>query len=404
MNDFVFCSPTRFVFGEGVVDSTGPELASLGLEKVLLVFGKGSVERLGTLDRVRTSLANAGVAWVEAGGARPNPEVEWVRSAIAQARTAKVDGVLAVGGGSAIDAAKAVAFGVPYEGDVWDFFDKKLPITTCLPVTCVLTIPAAGSEASGSCVVSNDAEHRKLGVSGDVFRPKLAIMDPKLTFSLPPYQTAAGVTDMCAHICERYFSGVGPVAVSDNIATGLIRAIMEAAARIMVDPADYDARATIMWAGTLAHNDIVGCGRSLTPGGRAGGWESHALEHELSAHHVTVTHGAGLAVLMPAWMRYVWHADPSRFIAFARDVFETEFAQDEGGDEESLREVVLSTIDRLQAFFSSLGMPTKLSEFGIVEADIEPMLETLRQNKGERFGAFLPLTIDDARAIYLSAL
>lgn len=404
MNDFVFCSPTRFVFGRCVTDAVGAEVAALGLGNVLLVYGQGSVERLGTLDRVRASLTAAGVSFVEAGGVRPNPEVCWVRDAIELAREQKVDGLLAVGGGSTIDAAKAVAFGVPYDGDVWDFFAKGVPIERALPVTTVLTIPAAGSEGSGSCVISCDAESRKLGVSGDVFRPRLSILDPELTFTLPPYQTAAGITDMIAHVCERYFSGVGPVPVTDNIAADIIRALMEAAPRVLADPKDYDARATVMWGGTLAHNDLAGCGRSLSPVVRAGGWESHALEHELSAHHVEITHGAGLAVVLPAWMRHVWKADPARFLLFARDVFGIEPAMEEEPEEEAIADAVTAAIDELQAFFQSMGMPATLGDFDLGEADIDVLLGTLRQNKGERFGAFMPLTMEDARAIYLSAL
>ena len=403
MNDFVFCSPTKFVFGRDAIEQTGAQMAAAGFGKVLLVYGQGSVVRTGVLDRVKASLDGAGVQYVEAGGARPNPEVNWVRSAIATAREAHVDGVLAVGGGSVIDAAKAAAFGVPYDGDVWDFFAKKQPIEACLPIAVVLTIPAAGSEASASCVISCDDESRKLGVSGDVFRPKLAIMDPTVTFTLPAYQTAAGVTDMIAHICERYFSGVGAVPVTDNIATGLVEALMDAAPRVLEQPDDYDARATIMWAGTLAHNDIAGCGRGLNPTARAGGWESHALEHELSAHHPEITHGAGLAVVMPAWMRYVWRADPERFLDFAAAVFGIEPVEEEFSPrDEAVEDAVTAAIDELQAFFRSLGMPATLRDFGLTPDDIDPLLETLRANKGEPFGAFQKLTMEDARAIYLS--
>ena len=403
MNDFVFQSPTRLVFGRDVVDQTGAEVATAGLAKVLLVYGQGSVVRSGVLDRVKASLDAAGVQYVEAGGARPNPEINWVRAAIEQARAERVDGMLAIGGGSVIDAAKATAFGVPYDGDVWDFFVNKQPIEECLPVVAVLTIPAAGSEASGSCVISNDAENRKLGVSGDIFRPKLAIMDPCVTFTLPPYQTAAGVTDMIAHICERYFSGVGAVPVTDNIATGLVNALMEAGPRVLEQPDDYEARATIMWAGTLAHNDLAGCGRSLSPTARAGGWESHGLEHELSAHHPEITHGAGLAVVMPAWMRYVWRTDPQRFLDFASDVFGIEPVEEEFSPrDEAVEDAVTAAIDELQAFFRSLGMPATLGDFGLTPEDIDPLLETLRASKGEPFGAFQKLTMEDARAIYLS--
>ena len=403
MNDFTYYSPTKFVFGRGRVDEVGAQMAAAGFGKVLLVYGQGSVVRSGVLDRVRASLAAAGIPFVEAGGVRPNPEVEWVREAIRVARAGEVAGVLAVGGGSVIDAAKAVAFGVPHDGDVWDFFAKKLPIERCLPIAVVLTIPAAGSEASSSCVISNDAEARKVGASGDIFRPGLAIMDPELTFTLPAYQTAAGVTDMVAHICERYFSGAGPVPVTDNIATGLVRALMEATPRALANPEDYEARANIMWVGTLAHNDLAGCGRSLAPGGRAGGWESHALEHELSAHHPQITHGAGLAVMMPAWMRYVWRSDPQRFIDFGADVFcRPRFDAATASDGE-IECAVLRVIDDLQDFFRSIGMPHKLGAFGLSPDDVDAFLETLRLNKGERFGAFQPIDMDDARAIYESA-
>lgn len=404
MNDFTYYSPTKFVFGRDVTDKVGAEMAQAGFSKVLLVYGKGSVVRTGTLARVEKSLEEAGVQYVEAGGVRPNPEVGWVRDAITVARDAQVDGILAVGGGSSIDAAKAVGFGVPYEGDVWEFFTKKLPITSCLPIAVILTIPAAGSEASASCVISNDAENSKLGVSGDAFRPKLAIMDPVLTFTLPPYQTAAGVTDMIAHICERYFSGVGAVPVTDNIATGLVNALMDAAPIVLEDPENYDARATIMWAGMLAHNDIAGCGRSLNPTARAGGWESHGLEHELSAHRPEITHGAGLAVIMPAWMRYVWRTDPQRFLDFAEAVFGiSPVEEDMCPRDEAVEDAVTVAIDELQAFFRSLGMPATLGDFGLTPDDVDSFIETLRLSKGESFGAFQKLTMQDARAIYESA-
>ncbi len=404
MNDFVFCSPTRFVFGRGYIDQTGKELAKAGFGRVLIVFGQGSVVRLGLLARVEESLAAAGVSYVECGGVRPNPEVEWVRSAIETARAENVDGVLAVGGGSAIDAAKATAFGAPYDGDVWDFFVKKQPIGECLPIAVVLTIPAAGSEASSSCVISNDAESRKVGTNGDVFRPKLAIMDPEVTFTLPAYQTAAGVTDMIAHICERYFSGEGPVPVTDNLACAIVRALMEVAPRVMEDPEDYDARANIMWAGMLAHNDLCGCGRSAVPTARAGGWESHAIEHELSAHYPQVAHGAGLAVILPAWMRYVWRANPEPFLAFAADVFGIEpVDEDLAPRDEAVADAVEAAIDELQAFFVSMGMPKSLGEFGVSPDCIDSLLETLEKSKGAEFGGFRKLTMEDARAIYASA-
>ncbi|MGI6033358.1 MAG: iron-containing alcohol dehydrogenase [Coriobacteriales bacterium] len=398
MNDFTFCSPTKFVFGRKTCDRIGPEMTVLGMKRALLVYGRGSVVRTGTLDRVKASLADAGIESIECGGARPNPEVTFVRAGIEKARTEQVDCVLAVGGGSVIDSAKAIAFGVPYSGDVWDFFCGKDTVKECLPIAVVLTLPAAGSEGSGSCVISNDELSLKSGTNGDAFRPKLSIMDPELTFTLPAYQTAAGVTDMIAHICERFFSGVGAVPVTDDIATGLVRALIECAPRALENPEDYDARANIMWAGMLAHNDLAGCGRSLDPAKRAGGWESHGLEHELSAHHPEITHGAGLAVIMPTWMRYVWKSDPERFLLFGREVFGIT-PESEG----TVERAVLATIDKLQGFFKSMGMPSTLGEFDLTSEDVEELLPTLEANKGATFGAFQKLTLDDARAIYLSA-
>ena len=400
MNDFVFCSPTQFVFGHGVVDKTGEYVAARNWGRGLIVYGGGSVERLGTLDRVRASLCEAGIDFLEYGGIRPNPEVTQVREAIALVRREGVGFILPVGGGSTIDAAKAIAYGALYDGDVWDFHCRKATVTEALPIAAVLTLPAAGSESSSSCVISNDELGMKNGTNGDAFRPAIAIMDPELTFTLPPYQTAAGVTDMIAHICERYFSGENPAPVSDNICTGLITAIMDAAEIVMEEPDNYDARATIMWASTLAHNDLAGCGLSRVPTARAGGWESHGMEHEMSAFNPEITPGAGLAVIMPAWMRYVWRENPSRFLTFGMEVFGIEPIDD---GYEAIEDAVTATIDELQRFFISLGMPQRMGDFGIREEDVDHLLGTLEQNKGSVFGGFKKLTMDDARQIYLSA-
>lgn len=411
MNDFVFASPTKFVFGRGVTDRAGAELAAAGHTRTLVVYGQGSVVRTGTLARVLASLDAADVAHAEFGGARPNPGLDHVREGVAAARACSADVILAVGGGSAIDTAKAISLGVAYEGDVWDLFSKKAtPVTEGKPaVASVLTIPAAGSEASDSCVITNDELCLKRGLSCEANRPELALMDPELTFTLPAYQTAAGVTDMCAHVMERYFSSAGPVPVTDNIACGLIRALMEEAPRALADPRDYDARANIMWTGMLAHNGIAGVGRNANPASRAGGWESHGLEHELSAHDPAIAHGAGLAVIFPAWMRYVWREHPERFLSFGRDVFGIEpvDAEKDGVDvtpEEAVADAVTATIDELQAFFVSLGMPRTLGELGVTAEKIPALLTTLEQNKGAEFGEFRRLTMDDARAIYESAL
>jgi alcohol dehydrogenase YqhD (iron-dependent ADH family) len=400
MNDFIFHSPTKFIFGRGVADGIGSELAALGKRKALIVYGGASAVKSALVGRVRKSLAAAGIECAELGGVRPNPEVGMVREGIALARSTGCDAVVPVGGGSVIDCAKAIAFGVGYDGDVWDFFDGRAVIGRSLSIAAVLTIPAAGSEGSASCVISNDALGAKRGVGSEAIRPALAFMDPETTFSLPPYQTSAGVTDMIAHICERYFSGQGPAPVTDAIAAALVRTLLSAAPRVLADPCDYEARAAVMWTGTLAHNDLAGCGLGASMKVRAGGWESHALEHELSALNPEIAHGAGLAVMMPAWMRYVWRENPRRFLSFGKDVFGI---VPENETSEAGEKAVIATIERLQEFFVSMGMPKSLSQFGLDPSCVGRLLTALEKSKGRFFGAFKRLGPEDARAIYLSA-
>lgn len=400
MNDFTFYSPTKFIFGREAIDAVGAELSKRAFSKALIVYGGASAVKSGVLSRVKASLEASGVAYEEMGGVRPNPELNQVLDGVKLLRSSGCDCLLPIGGGSVIDCAKAIAFGAGYDGDVWDFFDGKAKITKCLPIAVVLTLPAAGSEGSASCVISNDAMSAKRGVGADCMRPILAFMDPETTFSLPPFQTASGVTDMIAHICERYFSGQGPALVTDALATSLVRTLIESAPKVLANPKDYEARAAIMWAGTLAHNDLVGCGRASSAKTRAGGWESHALEHELSAIDPKITHGAGLAVIMPAWMRYVVDTDPSRFVAFGRDVFGI---VPENSSNEAIKASALETIDRLQSFFVSMGMPRSLKEFGLDISSIDRLLDGLEKSKGRVFGAFKPLAREDARAIYESA-
>lgn len=406
MKPFEFYGPTRFIFGEGVANQVGIHMAQAGWKKVLLVYGQGSVVKSGLLDLVKESLAAQNIEVVEMGGVRPNPEVTDVRKGIGLVKDNGVDAILAVGGGSVIDCSKAIGFGALYSGDVWDFFSGKAQVSECIPIAVVLTIPAAGSEASSSCVISNDELGAKNGTNGDAFRPRISFMDPTLTFTLPPFQTAAGVTDMIAHVCERFFSGVGPVPVTDLIATGIVRSLIDETPKVLEDPNNYDARANIMWAGTLAHNDIAGCGRSLTAG-RAGGWESHALEHALSAYDTSITHGAGLAVILPAWMRYVWREDPSRFLLFGYEVFGIEPLEtdDEGFESEELscEWAVEATIDELAAFFQSLGMPATLEDFGLTPEVIPTLCDLVARARGEEFGCFKKLGRSDVAAIYESA-
>lgn len=390
MEDFEYVSPTRFVFGRNAEEQVGVRLAERGAHTVLVHFGGRSALESGLIDRVRASLDEAGVAHVELGGVRPNPEVTLVREGIALCREHGVDWVCAVGGGSVIDSAKAIATGARYEGDVWDFFETKRQTADVLPLAVVLTIPAAGSEASKNTVISNDALGRKTGYGNDAQRPKLAFMNPVLTFTLPPYQTAAGITDMYCHLLERFFDDVGAVPVTDNLSLSLMKTVRAEAPRVLAEPENYDARANIMWAGTLCHQGLAGLGRHED-------WATHALEHELSALDPSITHGAGLAVIFPAWMEYVFDENPARFAFYGREVFGLAPTGD-------MRADALSAIDETRQFFASLGMPTTLAELGISESDIPRMLPTLRDNKGEIFGSFKKLSAEDARAIYLLAL
>ena len=393
MQDFEWTSPTEFVFGHDAECKVGPWLRDHGYKKAMVVYGKGSVVRSGLLDRVKASLEEAGVPYVELGGVRPNPEVTTAREGIKIAKAEGVDIMVPVGGGSTIDCSKAIAQGALYDGDVWDFYDKRIPVEpkVALPKAVVLTIPAAGSEASNSAVLSNDELDLKAGTNGDYNRPVVAFMNPALTETLPPYQTAAGITDMCAHIFERFFSSAPDSPVSDNIAIALLKSIRSSAYRVMRDPHDYDARANIMWAGTLAHNGITARGRDED-------WMRHGLEHELSASKTNVTHGAGLAVIFPAWMRHVCKENPRRFVRLGAEWFGLVTTGNDYAD-------ALATIDRIQGFFLDLGMPQYLDDFGFVREDIEEMIPRFIQNKGGVWpvGSFMKLTEDDVRAIYLSA-
>ena len=390
MENFEFVSPTRFVFGRGAEEQVGAKLAERGAKRVLLHFGGSSAVKSGLIDRVKASLDAAGIECVELGGVRPNPEITLVREGVALCKREGVDWILAVGGGSVIDSAKAIANGACIEEDVWELFETKRPNPHVLPIAVVLTIPAAGSEASKNTVISNDELQRKSGYGNDFQRPQLAFMNPELTFTLPEYQTAAGITDMFAHLLERFFDDVGAVPVTDNLNLSLMRTVRAEAPRVLVDPEDYDARANIMWAGMLCHQGLAGVGRHED-------WATHGLEHELSALNPAITHGAGLAVMFPAWMEYVYDANPARFAQYGREVFGLVTTGDLEAD-------ALSAIDETRAFFASLGMPTTLAELDVHEDDIEKMIPTLRANKGEVFGSFKKLTMDDAREIYRLAL
>ena len=390
MNNFSYITPTRYVFGHGAEEKTGELAKANGMTRVMIVYGKGSVVRSGLLDRVKKSLSDSGIESVDLGGIQPNPTDEKVYEGIALGRETGVGGIIAVGGGSAIDTAKAIAAGILYDGDFWDFYTGKTAVEKALPIGVVLTIPAAGSEGSGNSVITHRNGMKKLSLRTDMaLRPKFSCMNPELTFTLPPYQTACGICDMMIHIFERYFSPTNGVEVTDRVAEGLIKAIMTEVTKVLADPCDYDARANIMWSGTLAHNGLCGTGR-------AEDWASHFMEHEVSALYPEVAHGAGLAVMVPAWMTHVSRTNPTKVAQLARRVLDV--------NEEDDTKAALKGIERLRAFFTSLGLPSTLSELGVKEADIPVMVEKLHINKGEHVGAYVPLSASNTAEIYHLAM
>ena len=389
MNDFNYYTPTRYVFGRGVEAQTGELTRWMGVEKVLLVYGGGSVVRSGLLDRVKASLDAVGVKYCEMGGVQPNPTDDRVYEGIDICRSENLTGIVAVGGGSAIDTAKAIACGVPYEGDFWDFYAGKKIVEEALPVGVVLTIPAAGSEGSGNSVITKLYGLHKISLRTDsALRPKFAVMNPELTFTLPPYQTASGIADMMAHIFERYFTNTPEVEVTDRVSEGVLKAIITEAPRVMAEPENYDARANIMWCGTLAHNGICGTGRQED-------WVSHFMEHELSAVY-GVTHGAGLAVMTPAWMTFMATHNPKKGAQLARRVFDVDIEDD--------TQAALEGISRLRTFYASLGLPITLAQLGVDNPDFDLLVKKLHENKGEVIGGYYRLTSVETMEIYKLAL
>ncbi len=393
MKNFTFYVPTRFIFGKDEENNTGKYVKAEGGTNVLIHYGGGSVVRSGLLDRVKASLKAEGIAFEELGGVQPNPKSGLVYQGIDLCREKGIDFVLAVGGGSTIDSAKAIAAGAVYDGDFWDFYQGKW-IEESLPVATILTIAAAGSEGNGDTVVTKEVEggNLKRDAHGDAIRPKFTILNPALTQTVPPYQTASGITDIMAHLFERYFTNTPEVGTSDRLIEALLMSIIDEAPRVMADPDNYDARANIMWAGMLAHNNTCGVDRDQD-------WSSHNIEHELSGLY-DCTHGAGLAVIFPAWMKYVYKHDVDRFVQLATRVWKCEV------NPENPEETALAGIDALQKFWRSIGMPSTIAEVGGKEEDIDYMAHVacwgdVREGS---FGGFVELHEEDVKAIYRLAL
>ena len=393
MDNFNFYSPTEFVFGKERENECGKYVRKYGGTKVLIHYGGGSVKKSGLLDRVKRSLEAENIEFAELGGVQPNPRDTKVYEGIEICKAENIDFILAVGGGSVIDSSKAIALGAMYDGDFWDFFDRKAAIEKALPVGTVLTIAAAGSEGSSNTVITKTDGMWKRGTGSDILRPKFSVMNPELTFTLPPYQTACGATDIMAHVFERYFTNTKEVEITDRLCEAVLCTIIKEVPRVLEDPENYDARANIMWAGTIAHNNICGVGREQD-------WNSHGLEHELSGLY-DVAHGAGLAVMMPAWMEFVMSHNVMRFAQMAVRVFGVPM------NFERPEETAKQGIKAFRAFLRSIGMPLNFADLGAKESDIPELAEKFRATKiGDNgtTGGFVKLTKEDAAEIYRIAL
>ena len=392
MRDFIYHTPTEVVFGEQSEEQVARLVKKYGGTKVLVHYGGQSALRSGLLDKIFQLLTEGGVAFVKLGGVVPNPRLSLAQEGIALCRKEGVDFILAVGGGSVIDSAKCIAYGVCYDGDVWDFYLGKAKPQQMLPVGTVLTIPAAGSEMSEASVITNEDGDVKLGYSNDMSRPKFAIMNPRRSFTLPPYQTAAGVTDMIMHTMERYFTRDDDMDLTTDIAEAIMRRMKTAVYDVLRNPEDYRARAQIMWGGSLAHNGLTGCGISDD-------WATHQLEHELSGMF-DVTHGAGLAAIWPSWARYVMHENLSRFVRFAVNVM------DVPNDFTDPETVALKGIEAMERFYHDIGMPVNIRELigrDITDDEIREMARKCSRDYTTTCGCLKVLHAEDMEAIYRMA-
>ena len=392
MKDFNYYAPTEVVFGQQSEEQVAALVKKYGGTKVLVHYGGQSAVKSGLLDKICGLLSEGGIPFVKLGGVVPNPRLSLAQQGIELCRKEGVDFLLAVGGGSVIDSAKCIAYGVPYEGNVWDIYLGKAAPAKMLPVASVLTIPAAGSEMSEASVITNEDGDVKIGYSNSLSRPKFAIMNPCRTFSLPPYQTAAGVTDMMMHTMERYFTKDDDMDLTTDIAEAMLRSMKEAVFAVLKNPEDYRYRAQIMWGGSLMHNGLTGCGVSDD-------WATHQIEHELSAMF-DVTHGAGLAAVWPSWARYVMHENLSRFVRFAVNVMgvPNDFTDPEG--------TALKGIEAMERFYHAIGMPVNIKELigkDITDEEIREMTRKCSRDYQRTVGCLKVLKAEDMEAIYRMA-
>ena len=391
MENFQYYTPTKVVFGKGTEDQTGELVKAQGCKKVLVHYGSGSVVRSGLLDRIFRSLDGAGIDYISLGGVVPNPRLSLVYEGIELCRKEAVDFILAVGGGSVIDSAKAIGYGLANGGDVWDYYEGKRQAHGCLPVGVVLTISAAGSEMSDSSVITKEEGWLKRGYSSDYSRPKFAVMDPVLTMTLPKYQTASGCVDIMMHTMERYFNQSEKMELTAGSSEILIRTVMKNAKILMTEPDNYDARAEVMWAGSLSHNGLTGCGTD------GGDWASHQLEHELGGMF-DVAHGAGLAAVWGSWARYVVDARPERFAQFAVKVMGVQPGKDD-------METALKGIGAMEDFYRSIDMPVCIRDMGIevTEEQLKELAMKCSKFETRTIGCIKKLDREDMYQIYKNA-
>ena len=390
MNNFNYRRVTRFVFGKETETAVGRLIKNEGGTKVLIVYGGGSAVKSGLIDTVKKALDDESIHYCEISGVQPNPLDDLVYEGINICKEEGIDFLLGVGGGSVIDTAKAISIGALYDGDFWNFYGKKEKVLKALPVSTVCTIAAAGSEGSGSSVITQKKTKLKRSCKSELIVPVFSVLNPELTMTLPEYQTSCGITDMLAHVMERYFTNTKGVELTDRLCEGTMKAVVNEAYKLIENPSNYDARANIMWAGVVAHNNSIGMDREQD-------WSSHKIEHELSGMF-NIAHGAGLAIIFPAWMKYVMNHDISRFVQFAHRVWDVDV------DYHDLPMTALKGISQYEKFMRDIHMPIRLSEVGITESDIDNLIKKLGLKDGETTGSFVELTKEDIKNIYKLAL
>lgn len=393
MLNFEYLVPTKVIFGKGTEEETGRIIKSYGAKKVLFIYGEGSIKKSGLYEKIKKNLENSGLSYIEAGGVKPNPTLDFVQETISLCLCENADFILAAGGGSVIDTAKAVSVGIYSDQlKVWDYFTKKQTPHRAMPVGVILTIAAAGSETSNSCVITNEEYNDKRGIRSELVRPVFAILNPEFTCSLPERQTAAGIADMMAHVMERYFTKTKNVDLTDRLCEGVLKSVIDNGLKALKEPWDYNSRAELMWAGSIAHNELLNTGRQ-------GDWGSHHLGHQLSAYY-GISHGESLTIMFPAWIKYVYKNDINLFAKFFNRVFNVEYCFD------NPEITVLRGIEVLEAYWRQLGMPVSLHEAGIqaiADEKLHAMAVTLLGNS-ETDGNFYKITHTDIVNIYKLAM